>query len=76
LEVRYWRRVGRAMSWGRVMAPPETSPPARLGSQAARAVALEATVARMVSRKWGAKREIWLRMRSVQSTVEPEGTWQ
>jgi hypothetical protein len=58
------------------MAPPEMSPPMRLGFQAARAAALLARRARMQSRKPGAKRSIWESMMWVRSTMEPEGTWQ
>ena len=64
------------MSWERVMAPPEMSPAMRFGFQAARASALLARRARMVSRKPGAKRSIWFSMAAVRSTMEPEGTWQ
>jgi hypothetical protein len=68
--------VGRKRSCESVIAPPEMSPPVRFAFQVARVIELLPRLARMQSRKPGAKRSIWFSMTSVRSSVEPVGTWQ
>ena len=59
-----------------VFAPPEMSPPTRLGLSCSRSAVVRAAHARTRSRKPGAKRSIWASTRSRMSNVDPFGTWQ